>query len=70
MPPKMLMKIAFTAASERRMRKAAATFFASAPPPTSRKLAGIPPAALTVSIVAIARPAPFTMQPMLPSSTR
>src|SRR5207245_10216620 len=68
MPPKMLMKIAFTAGSESRMRKAAATFFASAPPPTSTKLAGMPPAPLTVSMVAMARPAPFTMQPMLPSS--
>ena len=39
-----------------------------APPPTSRKLAGSPPSCWMMSIVAIARPAPFTMQPMLPSS--
>ena len=47
---------------------AAVTFSAVAPPPTSRKLAGEPPNSLMVSMVAIARPAPFTMQPMLPSS--
>ena len=39
-----------------------------APPPTSRKFAGSPPCSLMRSIVAIARPAPFTMQAMLPSS--
>ena len=39
-----------------------------APPPTSRKLAGDAPYSLMMSMVAIARPAPFTMQPMLPSS--
>src|SRR4030095_7545818 len=61
MPPKMLMKMACTAASERMILKAALTFSVSAPPPTSRKLAGSPPAALTESIVAIASPAPFTM---------
>ena len=38
-----------------------------APPPTSRKFAGLPPQTWIMSIVAIARPAPFTMQPMLPS---
>lgn len=36
--------------------------------PTSRKLAGSPPNSLMVSMVAMARPAPFTRQPMLPSS--
>ena len=36
-------------------------------PPTSKKLAGEPPCNLMMSMVAIARPAPFTMQPMLPS---
>ena len=40
---------------------------AVAPPPTSRKLAGSPPNSLIVSIVAIARPAPLTRPPMLPS---
>ena len=39
-----------------------------APPPTSRKLAGSPPKYLMMSMVAMARPAPFTRQPMLPSS--
>lgn len=31
-----------------------------APPPTSRKLAGVPPCSLMMSMVAMARPAPFT----------
>ena len=48
-------------------RKAFLICSALAPPPTSRKLAGSPPASLMMSIVAIARPAPLTMQPMLPS---
>ena len=38
-----------------------------APPPMSRKFAGSPPASLIMSSVAIARPAPLTMQPMSPS---
>src|SRR5271163_1050561 len=54
--------------SDKRISKACATCSAYAPPPTSKKLAGIPPAYLMMSIVAIARPAPFTMQPTLPSS--
>ena len=41
---------------------------ALAPPPMSRKLAGLPPARLIRSIVVIARPAPLTMQPIVPSS--
>ena len=41
---------------------------AYAPPPTSKKFAGSSPYNLIISIVAIARPAPLTMQPMLPSS--
>ena len=44
------------------------TFSAVAPPPTSRKLAGSPPNSLMVSMVDMARPAPLTRQPMLPSS--
>ena len=48
--------------------KASVTFSLLAPPPTSRKFAGWPPTSLMVSMVAIARPAPFTMQPMFPSS--
>ncbi len=47
---------------------ASVTFSVVAPPPTSRKFAGDAPNSLIVSIVAIARPAPLTRQPMLPSS--
>src|SRR6266568_2328523 len=68
MPPKILMKTAFTAGSFIRMRKAFLTCSAEAPPPTSRKFAGEPPAYLMMSMVAMARPAPFTMQATLPSS--
>ena len=50
------------------MRKAFFTASSVALPPTSRKLAGEPPWYLMMSMVAMARPAPFTMQPMLPSS--
>ena len=46
---------------------AVVTRSAVAPPPTSRKFAGSPPLSLMMSIVAIAKPAPFTIQPMLPS---
>src|SRR5207253_263332 len=67
-PPKILMNTAFTAGSFIRIRKAFLTWSEEAPPPTSRKLAGEPPAYLMMSIVAIARPAPFTMQATLPSS--
>jgi hypothetical protein len=52
----------------RRIRKPAATVSLVAPPPTSRKLAGSLPASLMTSIVAMARPAPFTIQPIFPSS--
>src|SRR3990172_7584916 len=68
MPPNTLMKTAFTAASDERMLNAFSICAGEAPPPTSRKLAGSPPASLMMSIVAIARPAPLTMQPTLPSS--
>ena len=63
----MLMSTALTFLSAIRMRNAFLICSALAPPPTSRKLAGSPPASLMMSIVAIARPAPLTMQPMLPS---
>src|SRR5262249_54577913 len=66
-PPKMLISTAFTAGELRMRLKASGPFSLLAPPPTSRKFAGCPPTSLMVSIVAIARPAPFTMQPMLPS---
>src|SRR5579864_233638 len=68
MPPKILMKTAFTAGSFIRIRNAFLTCSEEAPPPTSRKLAGEPPAYLMMSMVAMARPAPFTMQATLPSS--
>ena len=68
MPPKMLTRMASTLGSPRMIRIAVATLSARAPPPMSRKLAGSPPARLTRSIVVIARPAPLTMQPMVPSS--
>ena len=64
----MLMNTAFTLVSDIRMRKAFLICSALAPPPTSRKLAGYPPASLMMSMVAIASPAPLTMQPMVPSS--
>src|SRR4029450_8168495 len=66
-PPKMLTKIAFTFLSAIRILKASVPCSSVAPPPTSRKLAGSPPYNLMMSIVAIARPAPFTRQAMFPS---
>src|SRR2546429_5370819 len=68
MPPKILMNTALTSGSLMRMRKAFLTCSAEAPPPTSRKFAGEPPAYLMMSMVAMARPAPLTMQATLPSS--
>ena len=67
-PPKILIKIPLTFLSERIIFNAAETFSLDAPPPTSKKFAGSFPYCLIISIVAIARPAPLTMQPMLPSS--
>jgi hypothetical protein len=69
MPPKMLMRTAFTSGSASRMRNAFRICSALAPPPTSRKFAGLPPASLMMSMVAMARPAPLTMQPTLPPSS-
>src|SRR3989344_2328484 len=68
MPPKMLTRMPFTLGLLSMILKASVTFSAVAPPPTSRKLAGSPPNSLMVSMVAMARPAPLTRQPMLPSS--
>ena len=65
MPPKMLISTALTFLSDIRMRKAFLICSALAPPPTSRKFAGSPPASLMMSIVAIASPAPLTMQPIV-----
>ena len=42
--------------------KAAMTCCIVAPPPMSRKFAGSPPCNLMISMVAMARPAPFTGQ--------
>src|SRR5215475_6965651 len=67
MPPKILIKTPRTLGSERMILKAWATLSLVAPPPTSRKLAGSPPQSLIISIVAMAKPAPLTIQPMLPS---
>ncbi len=68
MPPKILIKTPRTRTSDRMILKAWATLSLVAPPPTSRKLAGSPPQSLIISRVAIAKPAPLTMQPMLPSN--
>src|SRR5580700_349174 len=68
MPPKMLTRIASTLGSERISLNAIVTRSFVAPPPTSRKFAGLPPNSLMMSIVAMASPAPLTMQPILPSS--
>ena len=67
-PPKMLTKIAVTLGSLVIRSNACLIAWGVAPPPTSRKLAGEPPLSLIMSIVAIARPAPFTRHPMSPSS--
>jgi hypothetical protein len=67
MPPKMLTRMPLTFGFLSMILKASVTFSVVAPPPTSRKLAGSAPNSLMVSMVAMARPAPFTRQPMLPS---
>src|SRR5205807_5510847 len=56
MPPKMLTRIASTFGSDRISLKATITRSRVAPPPTSRKLAGLPPWSLMMSIVAMAGP--------------
>src|SRR5579864_2362757 len=68
MPPKILIRIAFTFLSLSRISNAWPICSAFAPPPTSKKFAGDPPAYLMMSMVAMASPAPFTRQAMLPSS--
>src|SRR5450631_413480 len=68
MPPKILMSTARTFGFEKMIPKAIATRSAVAPPPTSRKFAGLPPCNWIRSIVAMASPAPFTMQAISPSS--
>ena len=66
MPPNMLTNMALTFGSAIMILKALVTVSAVAPPPTSKKLAGAPPCNLIKSMVAMAKPAPLTMQPMLP----
>ena len=68
MPPKMLTRMPFTFGSEVMILNAAATLSFDALPPTSRKFAGSMPYSLMMSMVAMARPAPLTMQPIEPSS--
>ena len=68
MPPKILTRMPLTAGFFSISLNASVTFCAVAPPPTSRKLAGSAPNNLIASMVAIASPAPFTRQPMLPLS--
>ena len=67
-PAKMFTRITRTFGSCSTIRNAFAIFSGLAPPPTSRKFAGRPPWWTIASIVPIARPAPFTMQPTEPSS--
>ena len=66
-PPKILTKIAFTFGSLKINLNAVSTLLASAVPQTSKKFAGSPPDCLIKSIVAIAKPAPLTIQPTFPS---
>ena len=67
MPPNIFTKIPFTFLSEVMILNASVTFSFVAPPPTSRKFAGSAPYSFTMSIVAIASPAPLTMHPISPS---
>lgn len=66
-PPKILMRMVSTFGCEFNISNAVLTYSTLAPPPTSKKLAGSPPYNLIISIVAIAKPAPLTIQPILPS---
>ena len=68
-PPKILTNIALTLGSLIIILNAVSTRSLSAVPPTSKKLAGLPPACFIKSIVAMAKPAPLTMQPTLPSKS-
>ena len=68
-PPKILTRIPSRRESSRMISNAAVIDSLSAPPPMSRKFAGSPPYNLITSIVAIAKPAPLTKQPMFPSKS-
>ena len=61
--------MALTLGSFKIILKAFSTLSASAVPPTSKKFAGLPPYNLMISIVAIAKPAPLTIQPTFPSKS-
>ncbi len=65
-PPKILTKTTFTFLSESKILNAFETVSADAPPPTSKKFAGDPPECCIKSMVAIASPAPLTIQPISP----
>src|SRR5207244_669582 len=62
MPPKTLMKTAFTLGSDERMRNAFSICSGEAPPPTSRKFARSPRDSLMISICPVGRPARLTIQ--------
>ena len=66
-PPKIFTKIPLTFGSDVIILNASVTFSFVAPPPTSKKFAGSAPYNLIMSMVAIANPAPLTMQPISPS---
>ena len=63
-----MINIASTFLSEIIILSAPVTFSLDAPPPTSKKLAGEEPFNFIISIVAMARPAPFTIHPIFPSN--
>lgn len=65
-PPKMLMKIDLTSGSLFNNLMASTIYSLSALPPTSKKLAGVPPYSLIMSMVDMASPAPLTRHPMFP----
>ena len=66
-PPKMLTKMTFTFGSLVIILNASKTPCSCTPPPRSKKLAGSPPSNFTMSMVAMASPAPLTKQPISPS---
>ena len=68
-PANKFTNIISTSLSSIIILKAAIIFSSFADPPISKKLAGSAPAHLVRSIVAIAKPAPFTIQPTFPISS-
>ena len=67
-PPKIFTNMPSTLSSSNIIPNAAVIDSLVAPPPISRKFAGSHPYNFITSIDAIASPAPFTKQPMFPSS--